>query len=87
MKEIEPGKVVEITGTSSDAGELYVIRLTAENNSTKAEAFSVTGWSKFKNTDLRSALSGCVSDLDSGSKNRGSFQVDSKNSLEPPGRL
>ena len=31
VKEKETGKVVEITGTSADAGELYVVRLTAEN--------------------------------------------------------
>ena len=28
VKETESGKVEEITGTSADAGELYVIRLT-----------------------------------------------------------
>ena len=54
VKEEETGKVEEITGTSSaDVGELYVIRLTAENDGTKAEAFSVISWSKFKETDLR----------------------------------
>jgi hypothetical protein len=32
----------------ADAGELYVIRLTAENDGTNAEAFSIIIWSKFK---------------------------------------
>src|SRR6476661_8330669 len=53
VKEVETGRVEEITGTSSDAVELYVVRLTAENDGTKAQAFSVISWSKFKETDLR----------------------------------
>jgi hypothetical protein len=77
VKEEETGKVEEITGTSADVGELYVIRLTAENDGTKAEAFRVISWPKFKETNLREALSGCFAHLDSGYKNRGSFKADS----------
>ena len=81
VKDAESGKVEEITGTSADAGELYVIRLTPENDGTKAEAFSVISWSKFKDTDLHKALSGCVANLDSGWKNRGSFTADAKHKV------
>jgi len=76
VKGEETGKVEDITGTSADAGELYVVRLTAENDGTKAEAFSVISWSKFKNTDLLKALSGCFAHLNSG-YDRGSFKADS----------
>ena len=38
VKDVAAGKVEEIIGTSSDAGELYVIRLTSESDGTKAEA-------------------------------------------------
>ena len=76
VKEAETGRVEEITGTSVDAVELYVIRLTAESDGTKAEAFSVISWSKFKNTDLQKALSGCFAHLDTG-YDRGSFKADS----------
>ena len=76
MKEKETGKVAEITGTSAEAGELYVVRLTAESDGTKAEAFSVISWSKFKNTDILKALSGCFAHLNSG-YDRGSFKADS----------
>jgi hypothetical protein len=87
VKEVDTGKVEEITGTSTDAGELYVIRLTAENDGTKAEAFSVISWSKFKEDDLHKVFSGCVSHLEKGAKDRGSFSEDSKHSTEPFGRL
>ena len=77
VKEEESGKVEEITGTSSvDAVELYVVRLTAENDGTKAEAFSVISWSKFKETDLQKALSGCFANLKTG-YDRGSFKANS----------
>jgi hypothetical protein len=79
-KETETGRVEEITGTSADAGELYVIRLTAENNGTKAEAFSVISWSNFKQTDLRKPLSGCVAHLESRGKGGGKLKADSKDS-------
>ena len=60
MKDIGAGKVEEIIGTSSDAGELYVIRLTSESDGTKAEAFSVISWNKFKETYLKKVLAPCV---------------------------
>ena len=75
VKEEETGKVEEITGTSADAGELYVVRLTAEDDGTKAQAFSVISWSKFKDNDLRKALSDCFTHLDNG-YSRGSFKED-----------
>jgi hypothetical protein len=75
VKEKEAGRLEEITGTSTDAGELYVIRLTAESDGTKAEAFSVISWSKFKEGELGKALSGCVAHLES-EGNRGSFTSD-----------
>jgi hypothetical protein len=76
VKEEETGRVEEITGTSVDAVELYVVRLTAENDGTKAQVFSVISWSKFKDNDLRKALSGCFTQLDKGYY-RGSFKGDS----------
>jgi hypothetical protein len=75
VKEEETGKVEVITGTSADGGELYIVRLTAENDGTKAQAFSVIGWSKYKEADLRKALSGCFANLNSG-YDRGSFKAD-----------
>jgi hypothetical protein len=78
VKMIDPGKVEEITGTSADEGEIYVIRLTAENDGTKAEAFSVISWSKFKEGELQSALSHCVTKLENGLEGRGGFSADSK---------
>jgi hypothetical protein len=63
-------------GASADASELYVVRLTAENDGTKAEAFSVISWSKFKEAYLKKALSGCFAHLQSAG-NRGSFKADS----------
>ena len=53
-----------------------LVRLTAEIDGTKAQAFSVISWSKFKETDLRKALSGCFAHLNSG-YDRGSFKADS----------
>jgi hypothetical protein len=78
VKETKPGKVEEITGTSADAGELYLIRLTAENDGTKAEAFSVFSWSKFNEADLRKPLSACVPSLEHGVQGRGNFTEDRK---------
>jgi len=75
VKEEETGKVEVITGTSADGGELYIVRLTAENDGTKAQAFSVIGWSKYKEADLRKGLSGCFTQLNSG-YDRGSFKAD-----------
>ena len=76
VKEEETGKVEVITGTSADGGELYVVRLTTEVDGTKAQAFSVISWAKFKETDLRKALSGCFTQLNTG-YDRGSFKADS----------
>jgi len=77
VKETETGKVEEITGTSADAGELYVIRLTAESDGTKAEAFSVISWSKFKESDLKKPLSACVVHLETFTK-KGGYKANSK---------
>jgi hypothetical protein len=71
-------KVEEITGTSAEAGELYVIRLTAEDNGTKAEVFSVISWATFNDRQLQKALSGCVSKLENGVQEKGRFDTDSK---------
>ena len=60
VKDVAAGKVEEIIGTSSDAGELYVIRLTSESDGTKAEAFSVISWNKFKENNLKKVLTPCV---------------------------
>ena len=65
MKDVAAGKVEEIIGTSSDAGELYVIRLTSESDGTKAEAFSVISWNKFKKANLHNALAPCVTQFES----------------------
>jgi hypothetical protein len=81
VKIVDPGKVQEITGTSADAGELYVIRLTAEPDGTKAEAFSVISWPNFKQGQLQSALSHCVAKLDKGVQGRGGFVADSKHAV------
>lgn len=81
VKMIDAGKVEEITGTSADDGEIYVIRLTAENDGTKAEAFSVISWSKFKEGELQTALSHCVTKLENGVEGRGGFAADSKHAV------
>ena len=60
---VESGTVQEIIGTSSDGYQLYIIRLTAENDGTKTEVFSVLASSEYKISNLPSALSPCVSDL------------------------
>ena len=78
VNEKKAGKVEEITGISAGAGELYVIRLTAETDGTKAEAFSVLSWAKFKESDLQKPLSNCVAHLESGNHGRGSFRRDSE---------
>ena len=65
VKDVAAGKVEEIIGTSSDAGEIYVIRLTSESVGTKAEAFSVISWNKFKKANLHNALVPCVAQFES----------------------
>ena len=65
VKDMAAGKVEEIIGTSSDAGELYVIRLTSESDGTKAEAFSVISWNKFKESYLKKVLAPCVTHFES----------------------
>jgi hypothetical protein len=59
---VENGKVQEIIGTS-DAYQLYLIRLTAESDDTKVEVFNVLNWSDFKVSKFKDALSPCVSGL------------------------
>jgi hypothetical protein len=59
VKVMESGKVEEISGASAGVGELYVIRLTAENSGTKAEVRSVLRWSKFSPSKLDAPLSSC----------------------------
>jgi hypothetical protein len=82
VKEKEAEKVEEITGTPADAGELYVIRPTAETDSTKAQAFSVLSWSKFKEADLNKALSDCVAYPEAGVKAAGALVQTHHYSLE-----
>jgi hypothetical protein len=60
VEVVESGRIQEIIGTSVDAGELYIVRLTAENNGTKIEARSVLRWSKFSKSELEEALSSCA---------------------------
>jgi hypothetical protein len=64
VKVMESGKVEEISGASAGVGELYVIRLTAENSGTKAEVRSVLRWSKFNPSKLDAPLSSCVSNIE-----------------------
>ena len=85
VKLTEAGKVEEITGTSADAGELYVVRLTTEGDGTKAEAYSVISWAKFKDQDLNKALSDCVPQLEDGWKRHSvSAKNDAKSSGSKP---
>ena len=59
---IESGKIQEIIGTS-DAYQIYIVRLTAQNDDTEVEVFSVLNSQKFKISNLQSALSACVPGL------------------------
>jgi hypothetical protein len=59
---IESGKIQEIVGTS-DAYQIYIVRLTAQSDNTEVEVFSVLNSQKFKISNLQSALSPCVSGL------------------------
>jgi hypothetical protein len=49
---VESGKIEEIIG-ASDAYQLYVVRLTAQSDDTKVEAFNVLNWSDFTSLSLR----------------------------------
>jgi hypothetical protein len=68
VKIIQSGKVEEISGTAAGVGELYLVRLTAENDGIKAEVHSVLKWSSkndpsqtYDPSKLDASLSSCMS--------------------------